>query len=79
MINHYKFLFNSNITLVVSFVFLLSSCSSMGSIKFWENDEIDLDEPMRLLNINEKKDPPVDSDKYKNEDGKFEKYFNENL
>ena len=56
MINHYKFCSNFTITLVVSFVFFLSSCSSMSSIKFWENDEIDLDEPMRLLNINEKKD-----------------------
>jgi outer membrane protein assembly factor BamB len=28
----------------------------MSSIKFWENDEIDLEKPMRLININEKKD-----------------------
>ena len=56
MINHYKFRSNLTITLVVSFVFFLSSCSSMSSIKFWENDEIDLEKPMRLININEKKD-----------------------
>ena len=56
MINHYKFCSNFTITLVVSFVFFLSSCSSMSSIKFWENDEIDLEKPMRLININEKKD-----------------------
>ena len=56
MINHYKFRSNLTITLVVSFVFFLSSCSSMSSIKFWENDEIDLEKPMRLININDKKD-----------------------
>ena len=30
-------------------------------------------------NINEKKDPPADSDKYENEKNKFDKYFSENL
>ena len=30
-------------------------------------------------NINEKKDPPSDHEKYKNEQNKFEKYFKENL
>ena len=56
MINHYKFRSNLTITLVVSFVFFLSSCSSMSSIKFWEDDEIDLEKPMRLININDKRD-----------------------
>ena len=30
-------------------------------------------------NINEKKDPPSDHEKYKNEQNKFEKYFKENI
>ena len=30
-------------------------------------------------NISEKKDPPADNEKYKNEENKFEKYFKENL
>ena len=30
-------------------------------------------------NINKKKDPPADHEKYKNEQNKFEKYFKENL
>ena len=30
-------------------------------------------------NISEKKDPPSDHEKYKNEQNKFEKYFKENL
>ena len=30
-------------------------------------------------NINQKKEPPTDNEKYKNEKNKFEKYFKENL
>ena len=30
-------------------------------------------------NIKEKKDPPKDNEKYKNEENKFEKYFKENI
>ena len=30
-------------------------------------------------NISQKKDPPKDNEKYKNEENKFEKYFKENL
>ena len=30
-------------------------------------------------NITEKKDPPEDNEKYKNEENKFDKYFSENL
>ena len=36
-------------------------------------------EPWETININEKKDPPADHEKYKNEKNKFEKYFKENL
>ena len=30
-------------------------------------------------NISEKKDPPTDHEKFKNEQNKYEKYFKENL
>ena len=30
-------------------------------------------------NINQKKNPPTDSDNYKNEKDKYEKYFKENM
>ena len=30
-------------------------------------------------NINVKKDPPKDNEKYKNEENKYDKYFSENL
>ena len=30
-------------------------------------------------NISQKKEPPKDNEKYKNEENKFEKYFKENL
>ena len=30
-------------------------------------------------NISEKKDPPMDHEKYKNEQNKFKKYFKENI
>ena len=30
-------------------------------------------------NIDEKKEPPIDNEKYKDEENKFEKYFKENL
>ena len=32
-----------------------------------------------LKNITEKKDPPVDHEKYKDEENKFDKYFEENI
>ena len=37
-------------------LFLLSSCASLSALKFWENDEFDLDEPRPLQNITEKKE-----------------------
>ena len=40
----------------LSLIFLLSSCNSLSSLKFWENEEFDLDEPMPLKNITEKKE-----------------------
>ena len=32
-----------------------SACSSMDRLKFWESEEIDLDEPMKLASISEEK------------------------
>lgn len=40
----------------LSFIFLLSSCTSLSALKFWENEDFDLDEPMPLKNITEKKE-----------------------
>ncbi|MDA7786932.1 outer membrane protein assembly factor BamB [Gammaproteobacteria bacterium] len=34
------------------FLFFLTSCSSISSMKFWENAEVDIDEPMPLVAIN---------------------------
>ena len=31
--------------------FLLTSCSSISSMKFWESSEVDLDEPMPLIDV----------------------------
>ena len=45
--NTYKF--KNNICLFLT-IFIMSSCSSMdiGSLKFWENGEVDLEEPKKL-------------------------------
>lgn len=40
----------------LSLIFLLSSCTSLSALKFWENEDFDLDEPMPLKNITEKKE-----------------------
>ena len=34
------------------FFFLITSCSTISSMKFWENAEVDIDEPMPLVAIN---------------------------
>ncbi len=36
-------------------VIFLSSCSSMESLKFWESDEVDSDEPRKLQDLSNKK------------------------
>jgi len=41
-------------------VILLSSCSSMESLKFWGNDDIDLDEPRPLVSVTNKLNTSVD-------------------
>jgi len=41
-------------------VILLSSCSSMESLKFWGNGDIDLDEPRPLVSVTNKLNTSVD-------------------
>ena len=40
-----------NRALLISFIFIISSCSSMDSLKFWQSDEVDIDEPKKLENF----------------------------
>jgi outer membrane protein assembly factor BamB len=40
-----------NKALLISFIFIISSCSSMDSLKFWQSDEVDIDEPKKLENF----------------------------
>ena len=40
-----------NKALLIIFVFIISSCSSMDSLKFWQSDEVDIDEPKKLENF----------------------------
>ena len=40
---------------IILMLLTLSACSSMDRLKFWESDEIDLDEPAKLLSISEDK------------------------
>ncbi|MDC0440078.1 outer membrane protein assembly factor BamB, partial [Gammaproteobacteria bacterium] len=41
-------------------VIILSSCSSIESMKFWGNDDIDLDEPRPLVSFTSKLNTSVD-------------------
>ena len=41
---------------ILQIVFILSSCSSLQGLKFWETDEVDLDEPKELLSYENQKD-----------------------
>jgi outer membrane protein assembly factor BamB len=41
---------------ILQVVFILSSCSSLQGLKFWETDEVDLDEPKELLSYENQKD-----------------------
>ena len=43
----------NNISLFLIVIFL-SSCSSMESFKFWENGEVDIDEPRKLEKFSSK-------------------------
>ena len=48
-----KYNFNKifNVSLILLILLVLSSCSSLESLKFWDDGEIDLDEPRPLKNI----------------------------
>ena len=39
-----------NKTFLMTLIFIMSSCSSMDSLKFWQSDEVDIDEPKELEN-----------------------------
>ena len=39
-----------NKTFLISLIFVIASCSSMDSLKFWQSDEVDIDEPKELEN-----------------------------
>jgi len=52
--NHNQPFAEKKIFLLFSILFL-SSCSSMESLKFWENDELDIDAPKELTSFSEKK------------------------
>ena len=40
---------------IILMLLTLSACSSMDRLKFWESEEIDLDEPAKLVSISEEK------------------------
>ena len=63
---------------ILQIVFILSSCSSLQGLKFWETDEVDLDEPKELLSYKNQKDLSITwnlSFDGENEIGNFEPGF----
>ena len=63
---------------ILQVVFILSSCSSLQGLKFWETDEVDLDEPKELLSYENQKDLSITwnlSFDGENEIGNFEPGF----
>ena len=63
---------------ILQIVFILSSCSSLQGLKFWETDEVDLDEPKKLLSYENQKDLSITwnlSFDGENEIGNFEPGF----
>ena len=63
---------------ILQVVFILSSCSSLQGLKFWETDEVDLDEPKELLSYENQKDLSISwnlSFDGENEIGNFEPGF----
>ncbi len=63
---------------ILQIVFILSSCSSLQGLKFWETDEVDLDEPKELLSYENQKDLSITwnlSFDGENEIGNFEPGF----
>ena len=63
---------------ILQIIFILSSCSSLQGLKFWETDEVDLDEPKELLSYENQKDLSITwnlSFDGENEIGNFEPGF----
>ena len=63
---------------ILQIVFILNSCSSLQGLKFWETDEVDLDEPKELLSYENQKDLSITwnlSFDGENEIGNFEPGF----
>ena len=63
---------------IFQIVFILSSCSSLQGLKFWETDEVDLDEPKELFSYENQKDLSITwnlSFDGENEIGNFEPGF----
>ena len=63
---------------ILQIVFILSSCSSLQGLKFWETDEVDLDEPKELFSYENQKDLSITwnlSFDGENEIGNFEPGF----
>ena len=63
---------------IVQILFILSSCSSLQGLKFWETDEADLDEPKQLTSYENLKNISITWDlsfNGENEIGNFEPGF----
>ena len=62
----------------IVFLFILLLCNnSVSSKEILYSEEYKID--FSSENITEKKEPPVDSDNFKDEENKFKKYFKENI
>ena len=60
--------------IVLCFIFIISSCSSMDGLRFWKSDEIDPDEPKELVAFSNQKNIVIEwknSFKGENEIGNF--------
>ena len=59
-----KYNFNKifNVSLILLILLVLSSCSSLQSLKFWDDGELDLDEPRPLKNIINNENIKIDLD-----------------
>ena len=67
--------------LIFQFIFVLSACSSLDGLRFWNTDEVDPDEPRELEAFSNKKIISLDWSKSfsgKNEIGNFEPDFSSN-
>ena len=76
----YKF---KNILIAIYSIIILSSCSTFEGLRFWKSDEVDPDEPKKLLSFNAQNNLNIDWDisfNGVNEIGSFEPGFSsENL